>query len=113
MGGVEVKHLACQGNVPLTGWEMTAASKEQLLTSLPKLDCLNWISTALKWAQQRETLVDGQGCPHAAGSTLVSKVALLRSTLPPFPRMEMPPEGACCGKCNFPCWFPRDRSKFS
>lgn len=53
MGGVVAKHLACQGNVPLTGWEMTAASKEQLLTSLPKLDCLNWISTALKWAQQK------------------------------------------------------------
>lgn len=103
------EHLAFQGNVPHTGWRMRAASKEWLLTFLPKLDCLSWTSTVLKWAQQRETLVDGQGCCR---ELLASEVASLGWTLPLFPKMEMPPEGACCGRCNFSRWFPRDSSKF-
>lgn len=55
-GGVRVKHPAFQGKIPYTSWEMTAACKEPLLSFLPKMDCLNWISTVLKRAPQR---VDG------------------------------------------------------
>lgn len=102
-----MKYLAFQGNVPHIVWKMTAASKEQLLTFLSKLDCLNWISTVLKWAQQRESLM-----ATCCRELLAFKVALLEWTLPPLPRMEMPSEGACCGRCNFSYWFPRDSSKF-
>lgn len=110
--GVEVKLLAYQGNVPHTVWEMTAASKEQLLTSLPKLDCLNWISTALKWATAKGDFGGWARMATCCREHLGFQGASLRWTLPPFPRMEMAPEGACCGRCNFCCWFPRDSSKF-
>lgn len=58
-----------------------------------------------------EPLADGWGWSWAAGSCWPLRWPRWRP-LPPFPRMERPPEGACSARHKFARWFPSDGSKF-
>lgn len=113
---VRGNHLACRGNkipfAPHTDWDATALDKE-LPPPFLKLEgkASTGDGAALKWARRGESLVDGRGWPDAAGSCWPPRWPRW-GPLPPFPRTELPPEGACCGRRKFSCWFLCDGSKF-